>query len=125
MIPKTGFLEALQDLHERTDQRYGQIINNALQIRFGRKDCDCGKKGDSCECPNSVGAAYDTFSLRDEDFATILRAYKARLFPDEKPVKKKAPTAAQIKAAGKRLDREVAELAAGIAKLRADDQATR
>jgi hypothetical protein len=78
----------------------------------------------------------------------MLDDYKARLFPGEKrPVRKpkvlpgtwtkkekrrldkivsemvnnrsRPPTAAQIKAQGKRLDREVDELAADIAKLKA------
>jgi hypothetical protein len=121
-IRKTAFLEVLEDIHRRTDQRYGQIIDNALQIRFGRKDCDCGKKGDGCECANAGGAAYDTFYIWDEDFTDILDDYHADLFPDEKkPVRKKpkAPPGTLSKAELKRLDKISEKVAAEWKRRRA------
>ena len=90
MIRKTRFLEILEDIHKRNDMRYGQIINNALQAKFGRKDCDCGK-GDGCKCSNDVGAAYDIFYTRDEDLTEIVEAYRFSLFPKLKRLKLTQP----------------------------------
>ena len=77
-IPPTRFLEHLVRIHEGSSMRYGQIINNALQLSYGRKECDCGKGFDRCECQNHTGAAYDTFYIQDEDFTDILEAYMKR-----------------------------------------------
>jgi hypothetical protein len=77
-IPPTRFLEHLARIHEGSTMRYGQIINNALQLAYGRKECDCGKGSDRCECLNHTGAAYDTFYIHDEDFTDILEAYMRR-----------------------------------------------
>jgi len=120
MIPKTAFLEVLEDIHKRTDMRYGQIVNNALQVRFGRKDCDC-KKGDGCKCANSVGAAYDTFYIWDKDLTDILDDYHASLFPDEKPVRKKpkVPPGTISEAEWKRLDKISDKMAAEWKKRKA------
>ena len=77
-IPPTRFLEHLARIHEGSTMRYGQIINNALQLAYGRKECDCGKGSDRCECQNHAGAAYDTFYIHDEDFTDILEVYMKR-----------------------------------------------
>jgi hypothetical protein len=76
-IPKTDFIKVLEDIHERTDMRYGQIINNALQLKYGRKDCDCEKEGDDeCKCKNFNGAAYDIFYTWDEELTEALEEFR-------------------------------------------------
>jgi hypothetical protein len=76
-IPKTDFIKVLEDIHERTDMRYGQVINNALQLKYGRKDCDCGRDFMSgCECKNSTGAAYDIFGIWDEELTEALEEFR-------------------------------------------------
>ncbi len=90
MVPKTAFLEVLEDIHKRTDMRYGQIINNALQRKLGRTDCDCGRKfaaeeeSDQCTCPNFNGAAYDIFSIRDEEVTKMLEEFRTYYLGDGK-----------------------------------------
>src|ERR1700733_14676355 len=94
MIRTTKFVQILEDIHKRTDMRYGQIINNALQSKLGRKDCDCGKDsfspakdGGRCTCPNFNGAAYDIFYTWDEDLTEILEEFRFRLFPELKRIR--------------------------------------
>ena len=117
-IRKTAFLEVLEDIHRRTDQRYGQIIDNALVVRYGRTACDC-KKGDGCKCKNANGRAFNTFAVWDEDFTDILDDYKVWLFPDEKkPVRKKpkVPPGTISKAEWKRLDKISDKMVAELKK---------
>ena len=72
-IPKTRFIEVLEQIHQSTNERYGQIINNAYQIRFGRNDHPGG------------GACYDTFHIYDEEFTQVLLDYLRYLQQDSKP----------------------------------------
>ena len=62
-IPPTRFLDHLARLHEGSTMRYGQIINNALQLKFGRN-----------RHPGS-GACYDTYYITDEEFTDMLEKY--------------------------------------------------
>jgi hypothetical protein len=87
MIRKTPVIRILEDIHKRTDMRYGQIINNALQVKLGRKDCDCGKGDMKCECKNHNGAAYDIFYTWDEDLAEMLEEFRFRVFPELKRIR--------------------------------------
>jgi hypothetical protein len=72
--------------------RYGQIINNALQVKFGRRDCDCGKDDlTGCKCKNFNGAAYNIFYTWDEDLTEIVEAYRFSMFPELKRPKVTRP----------------------------------
>ncbi len=59
-IPPTRFLEFLARLHEGSDARFGQIINNALQLEYGKK---------------RRSARFDTYYFTDEEFTAILERY--------------------------------------------------
>ena len=63
-IPKTDFIEVLEDIHRHSEMRYGQIMNNALQLKYGRNKHE------------GTGACYDTFYTRDEEFTEILKEYR-------------------------------------------------
>jgi hypothetical protein len=88
MIRKTPVVRILEDIHERTDMRYGQIISNALGSKLGASGCDCGKDfTDGCKCKNYNGRGFNTFGIWDEDLAEMLEAFRFRLFPELKRIK--------------------------------------
>ena len=62
-ILPTRFLDLLARLHEGSDMRYGQIMNNALQLKYGRNRHP------------GTGACFDTFYVTDEEFTAILEEY--------------------------------------------------
>lgn len=64
VVKKTSFIDILEAIHNTTDMRYGQIINNALQLEYGRKE---------------NLAEYDTFNISDEKFTKILLKFKNKI----------------------------------------------
>ncbi len=84
MKAKTNFMEVLERLHVRDDERYGQIINNALQIKYGRKPIVM--KGNE---PVNAGAEYDTYYIEDEEFTEILLDYERFLSASEEERQKR------------------------------------
>lgn len=82
MIPKTKFLEVLEDIHRNTDMRYGQIIYNAISnhVPEGCKVLDDSKM--DIKPPH-----YDFFYTYDENFTYCLIDYRdvlKRANPDYK-----------------------------------------
>lgn len=62
-LPFTEFLNVLDAIHKKTDMRFGQILNNALQMEKGRNKHE------------GSGACYDTFYIRDEELTRIVKAF--------------------------------------------------
>jgi hypothetical protein len=69
-IPKTDFIEVLEDIHKHSELRYGQIMNNALQVKYGSNKHE------------GSGTCYDTFYTRDEEFTETLKEYRERCKED-------------------------------------------
>ena len=82
MIPKTEFMEILENIHKNTDWRYGQIIYNALADTVTENDTT--KVGGLRISPNTVPSAtmFDFFYVTDEDFTQVLKDMRDTLKKD-------------------------------------------